>query len=37
VRQLESRLMGKLREHLRQNFGDAVGVGDAVSAGNNDR
>ncbi|HYP99746.1 MAG TPA: RNA polymerase factor sigma-32 [Polyangiaceae bacterium] len=35
VRQLESRLMGKLREHLRQNFGDAVGVGDAVSVGNN--
>ena len=34
VRQLESRLMGKLREHLRQNFGDAVGVGDAVGAGN---
>jgi RNA polymerase sigma-32 factor len=29
VRQLESRLMGKLREHLRQNFGDAVGVGGA--------
>ncbi|MEP7051980.1 MAG: RNA polymerase factor sigma-32 [Pseudomonadota bacterium] len=27
VRQLESRLMGKLREHLRENFGDAVGVG----------
>lgn len=27
VRQLEARLMGKLREHLRQNFGDAVGVG----------
>ena len=35
VRQLESRLMGKLREHLRQNFGDAVGVGDAVSVGSN--
>jgi RNA polymerase sigma-32 factor len=29
VRQLESRLMGKLREHLRENFGDAVGVGGA--------
>ena len=29
VRQLEARLMGKLREHLRQNFGDAVGVGGA--------
>ncbi len=29
VRQLESRLMGKLREHLRANFGDAVGVGGA--------
>jgi RNA polymerase sigma-32 factor len=29
VRQLESRLMGKLREHLRENFGDAVGVGSA--------
>ena len=27
VRQLEARLMGKLRDHLRQNFGDAVGVG----------
>ncbi|HEY3255416.1 MAG TPA: RNA polymerase factor sigma-32 [Polyangiaceae bacterium] len=27
VRQLEARLMGKLREHLRENFGDAVGVG----------
>jgi RNA polymerase sigma-32 factor len=27
VRQLEARLMGKLREHLRANFGDAVGVG----------
>ena len=27
VRQLESRMMGKLREHLRENFGDAVGVG----------
>ena len=29
VRQLEARLMGKLREHLRANFGDAVGVGGA--------
>jgi len=29
VRQLEARLMGKLREHLRENFGDAVGVGGA--------
>jgi len=29
VRQLEARLMGKLRDHLRQNFGDAVGVGGA--------
>ncbi|MEO6602258.1 MAG: RNA polymerase factor sigma-32 [Polyangiaceae bacterium] len=29
VRQLEARLMGKLREHLRDNFGDAVGVGGA--------
>ncbi len=29
VRQLESRMMGKLREHLRENFGDAVGVGGA--------
>ena len=28
VRQLEARLMGKLRDHLRENFGDAVGVGD---------
>src|SRR6478752_1890980 len=37
VRQLEARLMGKLREHLRKNFGDAVGVGDAVGAGGNDR
>jgi RNA polymerase sigma-32 factor len=37
VRQLESRLMGKLREHLRQNFGDAVGVGDAAGAGSSDR
>jgi RNA polymerase sigma-32 factor len=27
VRQLESRMMSKLREHLRENFGDAVGVG----------
>ena len=27
VRQLEARLMGKLRDHLRANFGDAVGVG----------
>jgi RNA polymerase sigma-32 factor len=27
VRQLESRLMGKLREHLRSTMGDAVGVG----------
>jgi RNA polymerase sigma-32 factor len=27
VRQLEARLMGKLRDHLRENFGDAVGVG----------
>lgn len=27
VRQLEARMMGKLREHLRENFGDAVGVG----------
>jgi len=36
VRQLESRLMGKLREHLRQNFGDAVGVGDSVRVGNSD-
>lgn len=38
VRQLESRLMGKLREHLRQNFGDAVGVGvgDAAGVGSND-
>ena len=26
VRQLESRLMGKLREHLRSTMGDAVGV-----------
>ena len=29
VRQLEARLMGKLRDHLRANFGDAVGVGGA--------
>ena len=29
VRQLEARMMGKLREHLRENFGDAVGVGGA--------
>ncbi|MET0793142.1 MAG: RNA polymerase factor sigma-32 [Polyangiaceae bacterium] len=29
VRQLEARLMGKLRDHLRENFGDAVGVGGA--------
>ena len=35
VRQLEARLMGKLREHLRQNFGDAVGVGGAVGVGSN--
>jgi RNA polymerase sigma-32 factor len=27
VRQLESRLMGKLREHLRSTMGDAVGFG----------
>jgi RNA polymerase sigma-32 factor len=27
VRQLEARLMGKLREHLRTTMGDAVGVG----------
>ena len=27
VRQLEARLMGKLREHLRSTMGDAVGVG----------
>jgi RNA polymerase sigma-32 factor len=27
VRQLEARLMGKLREHLRSTLGDAVGVG----------
>ena len=33
VRQLEARLMGKLREHLRKNFGDAVGVGDAAGVG----
>jgi RNA polymerase sigma-32 factor len=37
VRQLESRLMGKLREHLRKNFGDAVGVGGAVGASDSDR
>ena len=30
VRQLEARLMGKLRDHLRANFGDAVGVGDGA-------
>jgi RNA polymerase sigma-32 factor len=27
VRQLEARLMGKLREHLRSTMGEAVGVG----------